>query len=88
MQIHLTTETPEDELAKRLIEARALELGVTVSDLYRPWTIDQAAAAAQHQPQTEAIVQAAEDRAQAAVDERARLEAEKLATAQVAEPIL
>lgn len=79
MQITLTPRDPEQALQVRALEARALELGVSVADLYAPWTVDQVGTAVLRQPLTEATVQAAEARAQAAETERARIEAEKLA---------
>lgn len=80
MRIEIIAETTEETLQIRALEARALELGVTLTEVYRPWTIDQVGAAVGRLPLSEATVQAAESRAQAAAtDERARLETERLA---------
>lgn len=86
MRLELITETQEDVLVKRAIEARATTLDKTVTELYAPWTVDQAGAAVNRMPLAEATVQAAEARARAAADERTRIEAEKLATALVDSP--
>lgn len=80
MQLQFTPETPEEALQVRAYEARCMELGTTSAEQTAPWLIDQASAAVNRAPLTEDSVQAAETRAQAAAEERARIEAEKLAT--------
>lgn len=66
MQLTLTPETPEEALTVRALEARAMERGETLVELFHPWTIDQAFAAVDRAALTEESVQAAEARGRAA----------------------
>ena len=67
----LTEATPENALRIRALQARCMEQGKTIDELFDAWTRDQVRAAVNREPLTEASVQAAEARAQQAVADRA-----------------